>query len=197
MTDVINEYFGSRGVKLLSYLAVGLICYAFMMVYFAINLTPADFWPTSHLNPNMPADELAQLESEVSNYDTAFGLVFRQGLWIIIGSIVAFLVGQLVDVAVFHRIKKITGEKRIWLRATGSTLISQFIDSYVVLFVAFYFGADWPLALVLAIGTVNYIYKFIMAVVLTPLIYLAHYVIDRYLGPNLAAAMKEKAHLGV
>jgi uncharacterized PurR-regulated membrane protein YhhQ (DUF165 family) len=197
MTDVINEYYGSRGVKLLSYLAVVLICYAFFMVYVAMGLTPADFWPTSHLNPNLPAEELAQLESEVSNYDTAFRLVFRQGLWIIIGSLVAFLVGQLVDVTVFHRIKKLTGERSIWLRATGSTLISQFIDSYVVLFIAFYFGpADWPAALVLAIGTVNYIYKFIMAVVLTPLIYLAHYLIDGYLGPYLAAEMKEKAHVG-
>ena len=196
MTDVINEYYGKRGVRLLSYLAVALICYAFLMVFIAIDLVPADFWPTSHLNPAMPADQLEKLSSEVSNYDTAFKLVFRQGLWIIIGSLVAFLVGQFVDVFVFHRIKRLTGEKSIWLRATGSTLVSQFIDSYIVLLVAFYFGANWPLSLVLAIGTVNYIYKFFMAVILTPAIYLAHFLIDRHLGPQLAAEMKEKAHFG-
>ena len=195
MTDVINEYYGKKGVRLLSFLAVALICYAFMMVFLAIDLVPADFWPTSHLNSEIPAEQ-QQLALEVGNYNTAFRLVFRQGLWIIAGSLVAFLVGQVVDVLVFHRIKKFTGEGRIWLRATGSTLVSQFIDSYVVLVIAFYFGADWPLGLVLAIGTVNYIYKFVMAVVLTPAIYLAHFLIDRHLGPKLAAELKERAHAG-
>ena len=196
MTDVINEYYGRKGVRLLSFLAVALICYAFMMVFLAIDLVPADFWPTSHLNPALPEAELEKLQGEVGNYNSAFRLVFRQGLWIIAGSLVAFLIGQLVDVMVFHRIKRFTGEKRVWLRATGSTLASQFIDSYVVLVIAFYFGADWPLGLVLAIGTVNYIYKFVMAVVLTPAIYLAHFLIDRHLGPQLAAELKAKAHLG-
>ncbi len=70
----------------------------------------------------------------------AFNAIFGQGLWIIIGSLVAFLVGQLVDVYVFHAIKKRTGERFIWLRSTGSTLISQLIDNYIVLFIAFYFS---------------------------------------------------------
>ena len=181
MTDVINEYYGKKGVRLLSFLAVAMICYAFIMIFFAIDLVPADFWPSSHLKLNLSAEEriaegLIGLEDEVANYNTAFRIVFRQGLWIIVGSLIAFLIGQFVDVFVFHRIKVLTGEGKVWLRATGSTLVSQFIDSYVVLFVAFYIGADWPLLLVLAIGTVNYIYKFIMAVVLTPAIYLAHFL---------------------
>ena len=108
----------------------------------------------------------------------------------------AFLIGQLVDVFVFHRIKKWTGERRVWLRATGSTLVSQWIDSYVVLMIAFYIGAGWDITLVLAIGTVNYIYKFVMAVVLTPLIYLAHFAIDKFLGEPVASEMKAAAHGG-
>ncbi|NND30957.1 MAG: queuosine precursor transporter [Saprospiraceae bacterium] len=193
MTDVINEYYGQKGVKILSFLAVGLISYAFLMVFLAINLTPADFWPGSHISPTLPADQQAEISAKVSDYNYAFKLVFGQGLWIIFGSLVAFLVGQLLDVLVFHRIKELTGEKMIWLRATGSTLISQFIDSFVVLFIAFYIGAGWSLGLVLAIGLVNYLYKFTMAILLTPLIYLAHFVIDRYLGPELAAKMKQDA----
>ena len=63
----------------------------------------------------------------------------------------------------------------------------------MVLFVAFYIGAGWSLKLVIAIGLVNYIYKFVMAVILTPLIYLAHYVIDWYLGEELATKMKDEA----
>ena len=193
MTDVINEYFGKKGVRLLSFLAAGLIAYAFVIFFVGIRLIPADFWPTSHLDGIADSLSRENLQLQVGNYNTAFRLVFGQGLWIIIGSLVAFLIGQLVDVLVFHRIKLLTGEKAIWLRATGSTLVSQFIDSYIVLFIAFYIGAGWSLSLVLAIGTVNYIYKFVMAIALTPLIYLAHYVIDRYLGEELATRMKESA----
>jgi uncharacterized integral membrane protein (TIGR00697 family) len=110
--------------------------------------------------------------------------------------------GQLIDVFVFHRIKKITGEKKIWLRATGSTLISQFIDSFVVLFIAFYVGTRvnqngndfvWPFGLFIAVGIVNYLYKFLIAILMTPVIYLVHGVIEKYLGAEKAAAMKKAA----
>ncbi|WP_235298336.1 queuosine precursor transporter [Portibacter marinus] len=180
MTDVINEYYGSKGVRFLSYLTVGLISYAFVMVFLAIWISPDDWWQ------NLSGGDIADM-------DLAFSKVFGQGLWIIVGSLVAFLVGQIVDVLVFHRIKKWTGEKKVWLRATGSTLVSQFIDSFVVLLIAFYIGSDWDLVRVLAIGTVNYIYKFIMAIALTPAIYFAHYAIDSYLGGKTAHRLKKQA----
>ena len=125
--------------------------------------------------------------------DLAFNKIFGQGLWIIVGSLVAFLIGQLVDVLTFHRIKKITGEGKVWLRATGSTLVSQFIDSFVVLIIAFYIGSDWDIVRVLAIGIVNYLYKFLVAIVLTPVIYGAHHLIDGYLGEELASQLKSDA----
>ena len=187
MTDIINEYYGMRSVRLLSYLTIGLVGYAFVMVYGAIELVPNDWWRT--VSGTLVQDE----HLHVADMDLAFRRIFGQGLWIIIGSMVAFLVGQLVDVSVFHRIKKITGEQKVWLRATGSTSVSQFIDSYVVLLVAFYIGSDWELTRVLAIGTVNYVYKFAVALLLTPVIYAAHYGIDRYLGQETAAKMKEEA----
>ncbi len=196
LTDLINEYYGRRGVQLLSYLTAGLILYAFAMFYAGIELSPADFWPQSHINPALPAAEQMAIADKVGDYDYAYRLVFGQGLWIIIGSLVAFLIGQIIDVTVFHRIKQLTGERYIWLRATGSTLISQFIDSFVVLFIAFYLGADWGLSLVLAIGVVNYLYKFTMAILLTPVIYAVHYLIDRYLGEPLASEMKTAALRG-
>lgn len=194
MTDIINEYYGKRGVRFLSYLAVGLITYAFLMYYLAIDLIPADFWPTSHLgNDSLSEVEKAELAGKVSDFDTAYGLVFGQGLWIIIGSITAFLVGQIIDVMVFHKIKTMTGEGMVWLRATGSTLISQLVDTYVVLIIAFYIGAGWDLVIVLALGVMNYTYKFLMAIFLTPVIYLAHYLIDRYLGEAEAIKLKQLA----
>ena len=193
MTDILNEYFGMRGVRLLSYLAIGLITYAFVMIFLAMGLEPAGFWPTSHMEAK-GLDNL-KLAEDVKNYDSAFKLVFGQGLWIITGSLVAFLIGQLVDVFIFHKIKEKTGEGKVWLRATGSTIISQLIDSYIVLIIAFYLGADWDLIRVLAIGTVNFFYKFSMAILLTPAIYLAHYLIDNYLGKEKAKEMKRIAQL--
>ncbi len=181
LTDVINEYFGVRGVRLLSWLAAGLITYGFMMVYLGIVVPPADFWIGSKTDVGL------------SDYNVAYRAVFGQGLWIIVGSLVAFLIGQFVDVFTFHGIKRLTGENKIWLRATGSTLISQLIDSFVVLFIAFYIGAGWDLGLVMGICVVNYIYKFFMAVALTPLIYLLHYIIDTFLGEELASEMKAQA----
>ena len=190
MTDVINEYYGKKSVKFLSYMAVGIILYAFIMVYGAILLSPNEWWDSiSGINETNP-------DKSITNMNLAFSRIMGQGLWIIVGSMVAFLIGQVVDVWVFHKIKRATGEKKVWLRATGSTLVSQFIDSFVVLFVAFYIGADWDLIRVLAIGVVNYSYKFIMAIILTPLIYLAHYLIDKYLGHITADQMKQEATLG-
>jgi queuosine precursor transporter len=181
MTDIINEYFGRKGVRFMSVTAAALIAYAFLMVYFAMGLSPADFW----------------IERKTAfgtvNMDLAFDAIFGQGLWIIAGSLVAFLIGQLVDVYVFHFLRSFTGRSKIWLRATGSTLVSQFIDSFVVLIIAFYFGAGWDLSLVLAIGLVNYIYKFFVAVFLTPLLYLLHFVIDLYLGKELSHKLTEAA----
>lgn len=180
-TDIINEYFGRRGVKLLSFISAGLIGYAFVMVYFSMGLVPADFW----IMRDTPTGQV--------NMDSAFNVIFGQGLWIIIGSLCAFLIGQLIDVIVFQWVRKYTGNKWIWARATGSTLVSQFIDSFVVLFIAFYFGADWSISLVLAIGVVNYIYKLSIAIFLTPILYLLHTIIDSYLGKDLANKMIEEA----
>jgi uncharacterized integral membrane protein (TIGR00697 family) len=179
MTDIINEYFGIKQVRFLSILAAILISYAFLIVAFAIHLVPSDFWINQNVNgANM-------------NMNNAFSAIFGQGMWIIVGSIVAFLIGQMVDVVIFHRIKKITGERLLWLRATGSTLASQFIDSFVVIFIAFYINPqyNWSWQMVAAIGIVNYSYKFVVAILMTPLLYVVHHVIDRFLGKELSAKL--------
>lgn len=182
MTDIVNEYYGPKAVKRISYIAVGLISYAFVMFYMAISV-PAEqsFWVGS------------QQQAGIPDMQVAFSSIFGQGMWIIVGSIVAFLVSQVLDVWVFHRIKKVTGQKKVWLRATGSTLVSQFIDSFIVLFIAFHLGRDWSIQRVLAIGLVNYSYKALMALLLTPVLYLAENRIDAFLGKETAAKMKSAA----
>jgi len=182
MTDVINEYFGRRGVRFISFVAVGLICYAFLFAYLAIQLAPAAWWVTVNTGRGVP------------DMQAAFAGVFGQGLWTIGGSLVAFLVGQMIDVGIFHRIRALTGERWIWLRATGSTAVSQFVDSFVVLYIAFVLGPQqWPVSLFLAVGTVNYLYKLGAAIALIPLIYLARRGIERYLGEGEAARLKREA----
>ena len=182
MTDIVNEYFGPKAVRRISYTAVALICYAFLMFYLAINV-PADrgFWLGSQQKEGVP------------DMQAAFTGVFGQGMWIIAGSLIAFLVSQLVDVYVFHKIKKVTGERKVWLRATGSTVVSQLVDSFVVLFIAFKIGKHWSYQRVISICLVNYSYKFVMAILLTPVIYLIEKAIERYLGPGTTRMMKESA----
>ncbi|MEZ5979659.1 MAG: queuosine precursor transporter [Planctomycetota bacterium] len=184
LTDIVNEYFGQRGVRRLSFIAVGTIVYAFAMVFLAIRLVPADFWILRDVGDGRTVD-----------MQLAFESVFGQGLWIIAGSVVAFLVGQLVDVFVFHWLKQRTGEKWIWLRATGSTLVSQFLDSFVVLWIAFGLNPQtgWGFTTILSIGLVNYAYKFTMALVMTPVIYAVHGMIERYLGHETAESMRRAA----
>jgi uncharacterized integral membrane protein (TIGR00697 family) len=182
MTDVINEYFGRRGVRALSYITVGLIVYAFFFAYLAISLAPAAWWVS------------VARERGVPDLQAAFAYVFGQGMWTIVGSLVAFLIGQLIDVNIFRRIRNRTGERFIWLRATGSTAVSQFIDSFVVLYIAFVIGPQqWPTSLFLAVGTVNYFYKLAAAVALIPIIYLMRRAIDGYLGERLAGELKARA----
>ena len=181
LTDVINEYFGVRGVKFLSYLTAGLISYAFLFVFLAIQLSPADWWVVS------------QADSGLDDMQLAFSKIFGQGLWIIVGSLVAFLIGQLLDAFVFKKIKAVFGNKRIWFRATVSTLVSQLIDSYVVLYIAFVIGANWSMEQLFTIGTVNYIYKVLIAILFIPLLYGFHALIDRYLGKEHATLLRQQA----
>lgn len=100
---------------------------------------------------------------------------------------VAFLLGKLIDVSVFHKIRRMTGEKKAWLRATGSTAVSQLVDSFVVLCIAFVLGPQkWSMELFYAIGTQNYVYKISVAIALIPLLYIARRLIHSYLGESQA-----------
>ena len=182
LTDLINEYFGRKGVRLVSWLAVAFICWAFLAAYVAISLAPAGFWRESGA------------AAGVSDMQVPYALIFGQGMWTIMGSIAAFLIGQLVDVTVFHRIRAATGERWMWLRATGSTAVSQLFDSFIVLYIAFVLGPQhWPVSQFLAVGIVNYIYKMLCAVLVIPLLYLVHAGVRRYLGVQQVEQLRREA----
>jgi uncharacterized integral membrane protein (TIGR00697 family) len=181
MTDIVNEYYGPKAVKRISYIAVALISYAFIMFFVSSSVPPAGFWIGSKADQGIPDMQLA------------YSGIFGQGMWIIIGSITAFLVSQLIDVAVFHRIKRATGGKHVWLRATGSTVVSQLVDSFIVLYIAFKLGSNWSWQLVLAVCLVNYTYKFTVAILLTPVLYFIEGRIENYFGKETSMRMKDAA----
>lgn len=181
LTDVINDYYGVRGVRFLTLLTTGLIAFAFVVMYFAIGMPPAGFWVTSSTTQGVP------------DMQAAFANIFGQGMNIILGSLCAFVIGQLADAFVFRGIKRLTGGKRIWLRATGSTVISQLIDSAVVTYMAFFVFKGWSFALCTALVITAYVYKLIVALLSTPLVYLAHSVVERYLGKERAETMRAAA----
>ncbi|HEX9153045.1 MAG TPA: queuosine precursor transporter [Flavobacterium sp.] len=165
-TDLINEYFGEKGVKKLSYITACLIAYAFIILLLAL-LVPA-----------------AKGISPVN--DSQFYAVFGQSMWIIAGSIIAFLVSQLIDVTVFWFFKNRTGERKIWLRTTGSTVVSQLFDSFIVLGIAFWLPGKINFDTFLSSALIGYTFKLGIAILLTPLIYLGHHLIKQYLSEETA-----------
>lgn len=184
VSDIVNEYYGKTGVKRLSFLTAMLVTYAFIIIYAGTGLPPAEFWLKNNATDSA---------GNPFNINYAYEVIFRQGGGIIIGSVTAFLVGQLLDVYVFHYIKRFTGHRFLWLRATGSTVISQIVDSMVVLFVAFYLLGNWKFSEIIAVGSVQYVYKVSMAILLTPLLYVIHYFIERYLGYEKSEQLAQKA----
>ncbi len=160
-TDLINEYFGREGVRRLTFLTAILIVYTFIILFAAMNVDAAGFSPVN---------------------DSQFNAVFGQSMWIIAGSIAAFLASQLIDVIVFWFFRNKTKGRMLWLRATGSTAVSQLIDSFVIIFIAFFLSGSLSIGEFLVLASTNYIYKLVIAIALTPLIYLGHNIIHRYLG---------------
>lgn len=166
LTDLINEHFGKDGVKKLTYITVGLISFAFIVLSIAINIQATPFSPVNN---------------------EVFKTVFGQSQWIIVGSIIAFLISQLVDVYTFLFFKKITGNKFIWLRATGSTLISQLVDTFVVQYIAFVLPSKWTLDEFITNASYGYAFKLIIAIALIPLIYVGHALINKFLEKSKVA----------
>ncbi len=159
VTDLMNEYFGYRGVAYVTLVGMVMIIFEFAILQVAMAV------PTASISPVSGA---------------AFNEVFGASGRIILGSLVAYLLGQFADIFLFQWLRKKTGGRALWLRATGSTFGSQFIDTFVVLMVAF--AGQLAFAEIVAITLFNYGYKFIIAIAITPIIYLAHWCMDLYLG---------------
>jgi uncharacterized integral membrane protein (TIGR00697 family) len=160
----LNEFYGYKTVRKLSWITSGLILYCFLIVGVSLKIPAVE----------LPGTSLAD--------DKSYTMVFGQAQMVIVGSIIAFLLSQLMDAYLFSWIKSKTGDKYIWLRSTGSTVISQLVDSYVVLFIGFVITGNMSFQDYLVIAPTNYILKLLIGVALTPLIYAGHFSVRKYLS---------------
>jgi len=159
LTDVIHEFYGPRGARLVTWVAAGLALYVFLLLQIMIAL---------------PASTTVVVVPEAA-FHSAFGMSTR----LLGASLTAFLIGQFLDVRVFHFIRERTGSKHVWLRANGSTAISQLVDTFVIN-VTFLIGSQ-PMHEILGIVFRSYLWKIAAAIALTPLLYLLHAVVARAL----------------
>ncbi len=168
MTDIINEYFGKKGVRQLTFMTTGLVIYVFIILFIGMMVKSAPFSPVT---------------------SDMFNAVFGQSLWIIAGSLTAFVASQLVDIFVFWMIRKKTGKGLIWLRSTGSTVVSQLFDSFIVTGIAFWLPGKLTFNEYINTAFTGYSAKLILAIALTPLIYVGHNLVHRYLGQDDSEAL--------
>lgn len=171
LTDLVNEYYGRRAARRLTYLGFSMAIYVFIV----INIAQA-----------MP-----YLEAPFNVRQEHFDAIFGSAKIMYIASLTAYLIGQLCDIALFGFIKRLTGQRWVWLRATGSTVVSQFLDSFVVSYLAFSLGRQLfkepgsppaPLAEIPKIAITGYTLKFAIAIGITPLIYAGRAIMHRWFG---------------
>lgn len=171
-TDIMNEFYGRHGVRRITLMTVALIIFTFLVLF---------------LESRIPAAAVSAVS------DAQFMAVFGQSMWIIVGSIIAFLISQLVDVSIFWAVRQRTGGKWLWLRTSGSTAVSQLVDSLVITGIAFWLPGKLSVVDFLRLASANYSYKLLIAVAMTPFIYAAHRAVERYLGRDTAHALTASA----
>jgi uncharacterized integral membrane protein (TIGR00697 family) len=161
LTDVINDFYGKRGARFITGVGAAMATLAYLALVITTTL-PTD--PESYF-----------LEGE-------YAKIFGGSSKLFIASILAYLIGQLLDIQVFHFWKRLTRGKHLWLRATGSTLLSQLVDSAVINIVFWGGVADKTPGWIAAKIVREYLIKVVVAVLLTPVVYALHAFIVRRLA---------------
>lgn len=171
LTDLINDYYGKKGARRITWMGLAMASFVFVV----INI----------------AEHMPYLDAPYNVRKESFDAVFSSAKIMYVASLIAYTVGQLSDIFLFGVIKKLTRGRYIWLRATGSTLISQFIDSVIVSVMAWHVlrhifpeEGSPPMALQDAVktGLTGYVLKFFLAIGVTPVIYIGHMLIRKYIG---------------
>lgn len=165
LTDLLNEFYGKRAARTVTWVGFGMAVFTLVVVTVAVAMP----WHPDTLQPGW-----------TGLTPSTFDAVFASGRRILIASMTAYVVAQLIDIAVFHRLKSLTKGKLLWVRATGSTVISQLIDTIVIQSLVWSGNLDVPRLTNLIIT--SWVGKVFIAVLLTPLIYAGHALVQRVLG---------------
>ena len=157
VTDIISEIYGAK--KANQVVTSGLIASLFMLLVVSVaNIVPMASW--------------SPVSSDVFNQ--VFGL---SGV-AVFASMMAYLFAQYIDIRVFHFWKKLTNGKHLWLRNNASTIFSQFIDTFSVLFLLCFFDViPWEKFAILLLN--GFIFKVFFAAFDTPLFYLSSWYLKR------------------
>lgn len=178
LTDILNEFYGRQVVRRVTFLAFAMVGLTFLIVYAAGALA---WWPVT----------------KTAGWDgvtpTAFDLVFTQATRIQLSSMAAFLIANLVDISVFFLIKRVTGNRFLWLRATGSTAVSQIVDTIVIS--ALVWGTKLSFDQYVTVVLTSYLIKLTAAIAVTPVIYGLHELIEKRFGVHPAPAEVASADL--
>jgi len=148
LTDTITEVYGKRAAR--QTVMAGLITQvlAIIFIYITIKLPAASFYENQ----------------------AAFETIFTAGFRVTVASLISFLISQNLDVTVFHRLKQRHGEKKLWIRNNASTMTSQLADTTIFITIAFY--GTMPLGALIGLILTQYSFKFAVAILDTPLVYL-------------------------
>jgi uncharacterized integral membrane protein (TIGR00697 family) len=157
LSDFVTEIFGARKAKEMVYQALGLSVLASLIIQAALFLPGAT--PENH-----------------RHFDEVLGL---NGV-LVFASLTAYVFCQMTDIRLYAFIKQWTGERHLWLRSNGSTLIAQLIDTAIVNLIYLKLGAKMPLPFVFAVMLFSYIYKCTFSLALTPLFYLCVRLFKRF-----------------
>ncbi|MBK6519311.1 MAG: queuosine precursor transporter [Polyangiaceae bacterium] len=161
LTDVINDFYGKRGARFITGVGAAMATLA----YVALVITTA-----------LPTDPDTYFQ------DAEYAKIFGGSAKLFVASIVAYLVGQLLDINVFLFWKRVTRGKHLWLRATGSTLISQMVDTAIINSIFWGGVADKSVAWIAAKILREFLIKVAIAILITPIVYAIHAFILRWLG---------------
>lgn len=181
LTDILNEFYGRKVVRRVTYLAFVMVGLTFCIVYLSAQLP----WASFTLDP--------QWDRDGNVAPRTFHIVFTQATDIQLASMFAFLIANLVDIWVFFVVKKLTRDKLLWLRATGSTAVSQLIDTVVISGIIWWNKVGFENYVVIVLT--SYAIKLTAAVFVTPVIYLLHDLIEKRYGIAPAPPEVESADI--
>ena len=171
ITDIVCEVFGKNKASLMVLMGFFASILSLIFINLAVMLPGSEVWINSSLGYN-----------SVQDMQNAYESVFTLPGFLISASMLAYLVAQLIDVRIFHYLKKITNEKKLWLRNNVSTIFSQLIDTIIVNSIFLHFGLNLNWDIIFKIIIASYLFKILIAIVDTPLAYIGVHFTKKYIN---------------